>query len=221
MPSPFSTSDFDDVTVIKGLQQGNEHIFEYVVNRYSGSLLRVALAFVPSRAVAEEVVQETWLGVFEGIGRFEGRSSFQTWLFRILSNRAKTRGVRESRYEPMGLGTAGEREDGPSLDDSLFVTEGSRAGHWKVPPADWEPDTPERALLSKECRETIEAAIAALPLTQRQVITLRDLEGMSSEDICNILDISETNQRVLLHRARTKVRQSLNHYLAQEKHLPS
>ncbi|MGD9853001.1 MAG: RNA polymerase sigma factor [Nitrospirales bacterium] len=217
MSSLSSKSDLDDAAVIKGLQQGDEQIFEYVVGRYSGSLLRVALTYVPSRAVAEEVVQETWLGVFEGIGRFEGRSSFQTWLFRILSNRAKTRGVRESRYESMGLGPAGEQDDGPSLEDALFVTEGSRAGHWKVPPSDWEPDTPERTLLSKECRKAIEAAIADLPLTQRQVITLRDLECVSSEDICNILNISETNQRVLLHRARAKVRQSLNHYLGQEK----
>ena len=217
MPAPLPTSKLDDARIIKGLQQGDEQIFEYVVSRYSGSLLRVAMAFVPSLAVAEEVVQETWLGVFEGISRFEGRSSFQTWLFRILSNRAKTRGVRESRYEPMGLSTAGEQEEGPSLEESLFVTEGSKAGHWKVPPAEWEPDTPERVLLSKECRETIDAAITALPLNQRQVITLRDLEGVSSEDICNILNISETNQRVLLHRARTKVRQSLQHYLGQEK----
>lgn len=220
MSSLSSKPDPDDAAVIQGLQQGDEQIFEYVVGRYSGSMLRVALAYVPSRAVAEEVVQETWLGVFEGIGRFEGRSSFQTWLFRILSNRAKTRGVRESRYESMGLGTGGDQDDGPSLEDSLFVTEGSRAGHWKVPPTDWEPDTPERALLSKECRETIDAAIAELPLTQRQVITLRDLEGVSSEDICNILNISETNQRVLLHRARTKVRQSLNHYFGQETQPP-
>ena len=216
MPAPSSTSTLSDAAIITGLQQGDEKTFEYVVGRYSGSLLRVALTFVPSRAVAEEVVQETWLGVFEGIGRFEGRSSFQTWLFRILSNRAKTRGVRESRYEPMGLGQAREQEDGSSLEESLFITEGSEAGHWKVPPTEWEPDTPERALLSKECRETIEAAISALPSTQRQVITLRDVEGVSSEDICNILNISETNQRVLLHRARTKVRQTLQHYLGQE-----
>ena len=206
----------DDAVVIKGLQEGNEHIFEMVVDRFSGSLLRLALAYVPSRAVAEEVVQETWLGVFEGIGRFEGRSSFQTWLFRILSNRAKTRGVRESRYESIGLGTADDPEEGPSLESSLFVTEGSGTGHWKVPPRDWEADTPERALLSKECRETIESAITALPSMQRQVMTLRDLEGVSSEDICNIVGISETNQRVLLHRARNKVRRLLNHYMGHE-----
>ena len=206
----------DDAGVIKGLQEGDEHIFEMVVERYSGSLLRLALAYVPSRAVAEEVVQETWLGVFEGIGRFEGRSSFQTWLFRILSNRAKTRGVRESRYESIGLGTSDDPEEGPSLESSLFITEGSGVGHWKVPPEHWEADTPERVLLSKECREHIEAAIASLPLTQRQVITLRDLEGVSSDDICNILQISETNQRVLLHRARTKVRAILDRYIKHE-----
>ena len=207
----------DDVEVIKGLREGNEQMFEMVVDRYSGSLLRLAMAYVSSGAVAEEVVQETWLAVFEGIGRFEGRSSFQTWVFRILSNRAKSRGVRESRYEPMGLGTAGDQTDEPILESSLFMTEGSRAGHWKVPPGDWEPETPERALLSKECRGTIERAIAALPSLQQQVITLRDLEGISSGDICNILDISETNQRVLLHRARVKVRRVLDQYLSHEK----
>lgn len=207
----------EDAVIIKGLQEGNEQIFEMVVDRYAGSLLRLAMAYVSSRAVAEEVVQETWLGVFEGVGRFEGRSSFQTWLFRIGSNRAKTRGIRESRYEPMGLGTASDAEESSSVEASLFVMEGSGAGHWKIPPKDWEPDTPERALLSKECREMIEGAIAALPWMQRQVITLRDLEGVSSEDICNIVGISETNQRVLLHRARTKVRRILNHYLSDEK----
>ncbi len=181
---------------------------------YSGSLLRLALSFVPSRAVAEEVVQETWMGVFEGIHRFEGRSSFKTWLFRILTNRAKTRGIRESRYEPFGLSaSSGEIDEGLSLEDSLFITEGSRTGHWKDPPNAWEPDTPERALLSKECRAAIETAIESLPATQRQVMTLRDIEGVSSEEICNILGISETNQRVLLHRARTKVRRELHPYV--------
>ena len=102
------------------------------------------------------------------------------------------------------------------MESSLFITEGSGVGHWKVPPEHWEADTPERVLLSKECREHIEAAIASLPLTQRQVITLRDLEGVSSDDICNILQISETNQRVLLHRARTKVRAILDRYVKHE-----
>ena len=159
------------------------------------------------------------MGVLEGINRFEGRSSFKTWLFRILTNRAKTRGVRESRYEPMGLGGASpESDEGPSLENSLFVAEGPEKGHWATPPQDWEPDTPEKALLSKECRKSIEKAIEGLPTTQRQVITLRDVEGVSSEEVCNILDISETNQRVLLHRARTKVRLVLDPYIHEERH---
>jgi RNA polymerase sigma-70 factor (ECF subfamily) len=181
---------------------------------YSGSLLRLAMSYVPSRAVAEEVVQETWMGVLEGIHRFESRSSFKTWLFRILTNRAKTRGIRESRYEPFGLSASStDVDEGLTVEDSLFVGEGSGNGHWKDPPQAWEPDTPERVLLSKECRAAIEHAIESLPPTQRQVITLRDIEGVSSEEICNILEISETNQRVLLHRARTKVRRELNPYV--------
>ncbi|WP_447965174.1 RNA polymerase sigma factor [Nitrospira sp. Ecomares 2.1] len=216
-PSPHTLHDtlkLDEPGLVRALQAGDEQVFAAVMDWYSGSLLRLALSFVPSRAVAEEVVQETWMGVFEGIHRFEGRSSFKTWLFRILTNRAKTRGIRESRYEPFGLSaSSGEIDEGLSLEDSLFITEGSRTGHWKDPPNAWEPDTPERALLSKECRAAIETAIESLPATQRQVMTLRDIEGVSSEEICNILGISETNQRVLLHRARTKVRRELHPYV--------
>lgn len=157
------------------------------------------------------------MGVLEGIGRFEGRSSFKTWLFRILTNRAKTRGTRERRYEPFGLpGSDADGDEGPSLEDSLFVTEGSESGHWADPPQGWEADTPERALLSKECRTAIEDAINELPDNQRQVITLRDVEGVSAEEVCNALNISETNQRVLLHRARTKVRRVLDPYVRGE-----
>lgn len=204
----------DDATIIKGLQAGDEAVFDKVVDRYSGPLLRLALTYVPNHAVAEEVVQETWLGVFQGIGRFEGRSSFQTWLFRILTNRAKNQGVRERRYKLFGLGTAGDPDEGPSLEDTLFIAQGERKGHWVTPPQAWKPDTPERALLSKECREVIEKAIDGLPSTKRQIITLRDLAGASSHDVCNIMEISETNQRVLLHRARTHVRKVLDAYLS-------
>ncbi|GJL67995.1 MAG: RNA polymerase sigma24 factor [Nitrospirales bacterium] len=205
------TLKLDEPGLVQALQAGDEQVFAAVMDWYSGSLLRLALSFVPSRAVAEEVVQETWMGVFEGIHRFESRSSFKTWLFRILTNRAKTRGIRENRYEPFGLSASSD--EGLSLEDSLFISEGSRMGHWKDPPNAWEPDTPERALLSKECRVAIETAIENLPATQRQVMTLRDIEGVSSEEICNILGISETNQRVLLHRARTKVRRELSPYV--------
>ena len=214
VPSLQETLQLDEPGLVQALQRGDERVFSAVMDLYSGSLLRLAMSFVPSRAVAEEVVQETWMGVLEGIGRFEGRSSFKTWLFRILTNRAKTRGTRERRYEPFGLsGLDSDGDDGPSLEDSLFVTEGSGKGHWADPPQAWEPDTPERALLSKECRTAIELAIDGLPEKQRQVITLRDVEGVSAEEVCNILSISETNQRVLLHRARTKVRHVLDPYV--------
>jgi RNA polymerase sigma-70 factor (ECF subfamily) len=220
-PSPLTVHDtlkLDEPGLVQALQAGDEQVFAAVMDWYSGSLLRLAMSYVPSRAVAEEVVQETWMGVFEGIHRFESRSSFKTWLFRILTNRAKTRGIRESRYESSGLSTSSmDADEGPSLEDSLFVVEGSGTGHWKDPPHAWEPDTPERALLSKECRAAIEHAIERLPATQRQVMTLRDIEGVSSEEVCNILEISETNQRVLLHRARTKVRRELAPYVQGDK----
>ncbi len=219
--SPLTVHDrlnLDEPGLVQALQAGDERVFAAVMDWYSGSLLRLALSYVPSRAVAEEVVQETWMGVFEGIHRFESRSSFKTWLFRILTNRAKTRGIRESRYEPFGLSASStDADEGPSLEDSLFVAEGSGEGHWIDPPQAWEPDTPERVLLSKECRAAIEQAIESLPATQRQVMTLRDIEGVSSEEVCNILEISETNQRVLLHRARTKVRRELAPYVQGDK----
>jgi RNA polymerase sigma-70 factor (ECF subfamily) len=212
------TLNLDEPGLVQALQAGDERVFAAVMDWYSGSLLRLAMSYVPSRAVAEEVVQETWMGVFEGIHRFESRSSFKTWLFRILTNRAKTRGIRESRYEPSGLSASSpDADEGSSLEDSLFVAEGSGKGHWLDPPHAWEPDTPERVLLSKECRAAIENAIESLPATQRQVMTLRDIEGVSSEEVCNILEISETNQRVLLHRARTKVRRELAPYVQGDK----
>ena len=218
VPSIQEPIQLDEAALVQGLQRGDEKVFTSVMDSYSGSLLRLAMAFVPSRAVAEEVVQEPWMGVLEGIGRFEGRSSFKTWLFRILTNRAKTRGTRERRYEPFGLpGGDSDGDDGPSLEDSLFVAEGSRVGHWADPPQGWEADTPERVLLSKECRAAIEQAIDGLPDNQRQVMTLRDIEGVSAEEVCNILSLSETNQRVLLHRARTKVRKVLDPYVRGKK----
>ena len=203
-----------EAELLEGLRQGDEQAFAEVVDRYAGSMLRVAMAYVPSRAVAEEVVQEAWMGVFEGLSRFEGRSSFKTWLFTILTNRAKTRGTRESRYVGFAEKTSSEDSDewgGVDLDS--FIQSGSQAGHWIEPPHAWDHGTPERLALSKESREQIEKAIEALPDTQRQVITFRDLEGLSSDEVCNILQVTETNQRVLLHRARSRVRKTLTQYV--------
>jgi RNA polymerase sigma-70 factor (ECF subfamily) len=206
----------DELRLVTGLRSREEAAFVELVERYRPSLLRLALTFVRTPAVAEEVVQETWLGVLNGIDRFEGRSSLGTWIFRILTNRAKTRGEREARSVPFSALAAAEELEGPSVDparfrgrDELFY------GHWSSPPRPWT-DVPQERLLARETRERIAAAIKDLPPAQREVITLRDVEGWSSEEVCNALGLSETNQRVILHRARAKVRQSLAEYLTDE-----
>jgi len=210
-----------DADLVAALQRRDESVFATVVRRYHGPLLRLALAHHPSRAVAEEIVQEAWLAVVQGIDRFERRSSFKTWLFRILVNRARTRAEREGRTVPFSsLVSDVESEDGPAVPADRFVPAdhpewAQWAGHWMVAPKSWG-ESPERALIARESRALIEAAIAALPAGQRQVITLRDVEGWPSEEVCNVLQISETNQRVLLHRARSRVRAALERYFDAE-----
>jgi RNA polymerase sigma-70 factor (ECF subfamily) len=185
--------------------------------------MRLAMTYVPSRAVAEEVVQETWLGVIRGIDRFEARSSLKTWIFRILVNTAQTRGARERRSVPFSsLNGSGPDEDGPSVDPDRFLP-GDHAlypGHWALGPTPWE--TPEEGLLAGETRRVILEAIDELPPAQRAVITMRDVEGWPSDEVADALEVSEGNQRVLLHRARTKVRAALeHHYSAVEATLPA
>ena len=195
--------------MIAALRARDERTFEQLMSMYNASLLRVALIYVASRAVAEDVVQETWIGVLNGIDRFEGRSSLKTWIFRILTNIAKTRGQREGRTVPFSALAAGGDEDEPAVDPDRFLGSGVAQGHWAAPPR----ALPEERLLAGEARRRIEAAIAALPPNQRTVITLRDVEGLAAEEACSVLGISETNQRVLLHRARSKVRAALEEYL--------
>jgi RNA polymerase sigma-70 factor, ECF subfamily len=207
-------SDTEDLRLLERLRAGDEAAFAELVERYSGTLLRVAQTFVPSRAVAEEVVQETWLGVLRGLDSFEGRSSLKTWLFRILTNRAKTRGERERRTVPFAALAASESGgDFEPVDPDRFVPVAGdpRAGFWGTPPRRWE-ESPDRSLQSTEAVKRVKAAIEELPRMQRLVITMRDLEGWPSEEVCNVLEISETNQRVLLHRARSKVRAALEDY---------
>jgi RNA polymerase sigma-70 factor, ECF subfamily len=199
----------DEARLIEGLRAGDEAAFAELMREYGAGMLRVAQMFVSSRAVAEEVVQEAWLGVLKGIGRFEGRSSLKTWLFRIVANTAKTRGVREARSIPFSALGAAEGE--PAVDPDRFLGAGERfPGHWAVPPQAWAP---EGRMLGQETLEIIERELERLPPAQRAVIAMRDIQGFSSEEVCNALDLTETNQRVLLHRARSKVRAALEEYM--------
>jgi RNA polymerase sigma-70 factor (ECF subfamily) len=203
----------DDLRLATAAQQGDERAFEALVDRYNASLLRVAMLYLRDRSVAEEVVQETWLGVIRGLDRFERRSLLRTWIFRILTNTAKTRAVRESRSVPFSALATTEAADGPSVDPERFRGADDRwSGHWASPPQSWA-ELPEGRLVSKETLGVVREAIAALPLMQAKVITLRDVEGWSSEEVCALLELSEGNQRVLLHRARSKVRSQLERYL--------
>ena len=200
------TSDHD---LIAALRAGEENAFVEVVDCYLPSMQRVALMFVSSPAVADEVIQETWIGVLRGLEKFEARSSLKTWIFTILTNRAKTHAQREGKYITFDA----EAVDEPAVDPERFRPAGAPyEGHWWTLPTGWD-DLPEQRLLSGETQFVIQLAIDSLPHGQREVIILRDVEGWSSEAVCNDLDITETNQRVLLHRARSKVRQALENYL--------
>ena len=201
----------DEAALVKALRQGDEQAFTSLVQRYHASLLRLAMSYVATREQAEDAVAETWLGVLNGIDRFEGRSSLKTWIFRILVNRAKTKGVREQRSVPFSsLGSEGEGgESEPSVDPGRFAP----AGNWSAPPQSWE-GLPEDRLLSAEAKAIVDAAIAHLPDMQRAVITLRDVQGLTAEEAREVLGLTEVNQRVLLHRARSKVRARLEEYLS-------
>jgi RNA polymerase sigma-70 factor, ECF subfamily len=197
----------DDARRVQGLRARDEATFALLVREHGPAMLRIARVYVRDRAVAEEVVQEAWLGVLRGIDRFEGRSSLKTWLFRILANTAQTRAEREGRTIPFSA----FGEDEAAVDPDRFQDHGRWAGHWSSPPSPWE--LPEGRLLAAEARAVIDAAVAKLPEAQAAVLTLRDVVGCDAAEVCNVFDISETNQRVLLHRARSKVRQALEDYM--------
>ena len=190
-----------DQDLVERLRAGDDSAFAELVRRYQRLMLRVARGYVRSDAIAEEVVQEAWIAVLRGIERFEGRSSFKTWLLRIVANRAMTQGAKEARSIPVE----------PSVSADQFVPEGEPgAGAWSTPPEPW----PEDRLLAEETRAVIEQAIDELPGLQRAVVSMRDVEGLSSEEVQEALDISSANQRVLLHRGRQKVRAALQAYLS-------
>ncbi len=187
----------DDAELVRRLQAGDSQAFATLVERYHTSLMRVAMSFVPSPAVAEEVVQDTWLGVVRGIERFEGRSSLKTWLYGILANRARSAGVRERRASP-------PRGHEPAVAPERFGPDGT----WSSPPASWADEADDR-LLAEQLAPRLRAGLETLPDGQRQVVLLRDVEGLPAADVCRLLDISEVNQRVLLHRGRSRLRRML------------
>jgi RNA polymerase sigma-70 factor, ECF subfamily len=206
-------TDGNDAELVEALRRGDEPAFRALVDELTPALMRVALAHVPSRAVAEEVVQDTWVGVIKGIDRFEGRSALRTWIFQILLNTARTRGQREKRTLPFSFFRRGGEEgrDEPAVDADRFQgRRDANPGHWSRPPVEWS--SPEEKLASDGAREVLLQAVAELPPRQREVITLRDIQGYSAAEVCNALELTETNQRVLLHRARSKVRAALERY---------
>ena len=214
---PVATPDgvtAEDRRIVAGLRAGDEAIFAALVNRYHQSLVRVAMHHVPSRAVAEDVAQETWLAVIEGIDRFEGRSTLKTWLFRILVYRARSRGERERRTTPLSSLTPEDDDGGgPAVVPERFRgSDALWAGHWAAPPRRWDGQAEER-LVASETRLVLDEAIAQLPPAQRDVLVLRDVKGLTAAEVCEALDVTEGNQRVLLHRARAKVRTALESYL--------
>jgi RNA polymerase sigma-70 factor, ECF subfamily len=204
----------EETKLVDGLRARDEAAFEQLMREYHSALLRVALIYVPSRAVAEDVVQDTWLGVLNGIDRFEGRSSLKTWIFRILTNIAKTRGQREGRTMPFSALERPGSVPEPAVEPERFLPPDHERwpGHWAAKPTPW----PEERLLAGEARELVGRAIEQLPPAQRAVISLRDVEGWSADETRNALGVSETNQRVLLHRARSKVRRALADYLDED-----
>src|SRR4051812_27827143 len=207
LATPIVSRMDEDADLVAGLKRGEERAFVALVRRYQPPLLRLAIVYCRSLAVAEEIVQDTWLGVIRGIGRFEERAAFKTWLFQILVNRARTRAAQEGRAGSWATPEEeAEARSEPSVPPERFRGADDKwANNWAVPPHSWG-ESPEVRLLAGETMDLVKRAISTLPPAQQQVITLRDVEGWPAEDVCNVLMISQTNQRVLLHRARSRVR---------------
>ncbi|CAO5183277.1 RNA polymerase sigma-70 factor, ECF subfamily [Frankia sp. AiPs1] len=202
--------DSADARLVRALRDGDEAAFARLVERWTPTMLAVANSCVPSRAVAEDVVQETWLAVLTGLHRFEGRSRLRTWVFSILVNIARSRGARERRSVPFSA--LSYDETAPTVAADRFLPSGDEwAGHWSAPPLAW--DLPESAALSGEIRSRLRAALDALPARQRAVVQLRDVLGLDPGEVCELLGLEPGNQRVLLHRGRARLRQALEDYM--------
>jgi RNA polymerase sigma-70 factor (ECF subfamily) len=199
-----------DLVMVEALRRGDEAAFTTLVDRYNAALQRLASTYVRDAFTAQEVVQETWIGLLESLSRFEGRSSLKTWLFRILTNCARARARKEAHTLPFSQAFPKDGHSAVSVEPHRFYPGWlpSIGGHWRRPPARWENEPEERAL-AEETRQVIQRSIDALPPLQREVIILRDVTGCPTDEVCNVLGLTDTNQRVLLHRARSSVRRAL------------
>ena len=193
-------------TLIARLKRGDEGAFDELVNQHHGALIRMAMGYVADREVAEEVVQDTWMAVIGSLDRFEGRSSLRTWVCGILIHKAKDRGVREKRHTTFSAFESYDDDHDEAVDPSRFQQSGEWAGHWAFPPQPWDDRTPEKLLASQQAVNALQRAIEALPATLKDVLILRDVEGVEAKEVCELLNITETNLYVRLHRARERVR---------------
>ena len=199
---------YDESQLLAALRRGDAEAFAALVDRHHAGLVRLAAVWASNHDVAEDVVQDTWVAVIDGLDRFEGRSSLKTWIVGILINKARSHGKRERRTVPSGA--LGQPElGGPPVDPGRFYW----VGRWKTAPGWWDDDTPERLVLASESLALVERAIAQLPSKQRAVLILRDVEGWEASEVCNVLELKETNQRVLLHRARSRIREALEDHV--------
>jgi RNA polymerase sigma-70 factor (ECF subfamily) len=203
----------EEQRLLARLRQRDEQAFDDLVTKHHGALIRVAMGYVGDREVAEEVVQDTWMAVIESLDRFEGRSSLRTWIFGIMIHKAKDRGVREKRHTTFSDFETFDDEQEEAVDPAQFHRFGERAGHWAFPPQPWDDQTPEKLLASQQAGQAMNRAIEALPATLKDVLILRDVEGIDAKEVCDILKITETNLYVRLHRARERVRQAVEIYL--------
>jgi RNA polymerase sigma-70 factor (ECF subfamily) len=210
--SPSGLPEAEDRRIAR-LRRGEESAFVELVDQHHSVLLRIAMGYVADREVAEEVVQDTWMAVIESLNRFEGRSSLRTWICGILIHKAKDRGVREKRYTTFSTFESYDDEHEEAVDPSRFQQSGDWAGHWAFPPQPWNDQTPEKLLASRQAVHAMQQAIETLPATLKEVLILRDVEGMDAKEVCELLKITETNLYVRLHRARERVRAAVEAYV--------
>jgi RNA polymerase sigma-70 factor (ECF subfamily) len=200
-------------TLLARLRCGDERAFDELVTQHHGTLIRMAMGYVADQEVAEEVVQDTWMAVIQSLDRFEGRSSLRTWICGILIHKAKDRGVREKRHTTFSAFESYDDDNDEGIDPSRFQQTGEWAGHWASPPQPWDDQTPEKLLASQQVVNAMQRAIETLPATLKEVLLLRDVEGVDAKEVCELLKITETNLYVRLHRARERVRAAVEAHL--------